>query len=800
MTSEIKEKGLSDPEVLNLQKKYGLNEIEEKEISLFVRIAKKFISPIPLMIEAAFFLSLVSRRWEDVIIIGVLLVINISVDVMQEQKARKALEALKEKLATYARALRNGKLVSVDSKELVPGDIIKLSIGDVIPADAKLLGDATIQVDQSAVTGESLPVERKSGEEIFVSSIVQTGSAFAEIIATGRNSSLGQNAKLVAKAAREEESHFQKAILNIGKFLIALSTTLIIIVLIFLIHRGDPILESLQFVLVLTIASIPVALPAVLSVTMAIGAATLAKKRAVVSHFQSVEELASVDELCVDKTGTLTKNQLAVTNPVAYGDIDEKTLLNYALLATEDAHQSKTEQSIYDYADEHGFIDDSAFVKENFSPFDPAKKTSEATAHDKDGNKFNIIMGAPQVVAKEITDKDQAVEFEKHADTLAGNGFRILAIIKKTGHSVLPAGIIPLSDPPRPDAKTLISSIKEKGIEVRMLTGDGADTGTFIAHELGIGDKNLKASGTKVDENTLKEVEKHFVFSEVVPEDKYNIVDTLQKKEHVVAMTGDGINDAPALKKADVGIAVAGATPAARGAADIVLLDEGISVIKDAIYYARMTFARMQSYALFRISETVRIVLFVTLSVLIFNYAPLSAVMIILLALLNDIPVMSIAYDNAKVHSRPIRWNMREVIFISAILGIAGVIASFTLLYMVHAAGASVAIIQTVVFLKLDIAGNMTLYITRAGRGHFWEKPFPSPKFFVPAFGSAIVGTLIAGFGIFMHPLSIGAIAFVWLYAFVWFLVIDQVKVFAYKLLDKFENKKTDTEASYKTA
>ncbi|HIP50000.1 MAG TPA: HAD family hydrolase, partial [Candidatus Pacebacteria bacterium] len=277
------------------------------------------------------------------------------------------------------------------------------------------------------------------------------------------------------------------------------------------------------------------------------------------------------------------------------------------------------------------------------------------------------------------------------------------------------------------------------------------------------------------------------VFTEVVPSDKYHIVDILQKENHIVAMTGDGVNDAPALKKADVGIAVSGASPAARSASDIILLSDGLSVIKDAIDHARMTFLRMHSYATFRISETIRVVIFITLAILVFNYSPLSAVMIVLLSLLNDIPVMAIAYDNVPTQKRPVRWNMHSTLFIASILGVAGVISSFMLFYWLHISGYPVAIIQTIIFIKLDVAGHSTLYLTRTGRDHFWKRPFPSLKFFLPAFSSRIIGTLIAVFGIFMEPISWEMVGYIWIYATIWFFINDQIKVFGYKLFDKIQ-------------
>jgi H+-transporting ATPase len=783
-------KGLSASEVEKLQKKYGQNEIEEKSESSMGRLLKKFVGPIPLMIEAALILSLIIQKWEDFIIIAVLLVVNISVDYIQEQNAHKALQALKKTLAPTAVVLREGSLSVVDAKQLVPGDVIKLKIGDVVPADAVLIDDTYVNIDQSTITGESLPVEKKKGDTVFVSSIVQKGIAFARVSATGRNSSMGKNAELVAQAGREEESHFQIAIIKIGKFLMALSGVLIVILFYALISQGDELLESIRFVLVLAVASVPVALPAVLSVTMAIGASTLAKRNAIVSNFKAIEELAGVDELCIDKTGTLTKNAITVTSPKTYGDFSVSDLFAYALLASNLSYTSPIEKAIKLYTEEHSLEENLPQYKiKSFIPFDPTRKMTEAAVATKN-EEFTIMMGAPQVIVSRLGKNENASSIEKDIDEFAKNGFRTLALAKKVGDNFLPVGVIPLLDPPRDDSASVISSIKNIGVDVKMLTGDNSAISLFIAKLLNIGKNIIDSSGlrkvqeTEINDDDVEAVTNANIFAEVIPEDKYYIIDVLKKDGHIVAMTGDGVNDAPALKKADIGIAVSGASPAARSAADVVLLSDGLSVIKDAIVSARMTFTRMQSYATFRIAETIRIVFFITLSVLIFNYTPLTAVMIIVLALLNDIPVMAIAYDNAAASNKPIRWHMQETLFIATVLGIAGLASSFLLFYWLNVNGYAILIIQTLLFLKLDVSGHSTLYLTRTGREHFWKRPFPSLKFFIPAFGSRIIGTIIALFGIFMEPISWQAVVYLWIYATVWFLINDQIKVFSYKLFD----------------
>ena len=783
--------GLHSSEVLSLQEKYGFNEVTEKVTSGFIRFAKKLINPIPLMIEIALILSALSGRWEDFSIIFVLLAVNLGVEFWQEQKAFKALAELNKSLALRAQVVRDGVLKEIDARELVPGDIIKLTIGDIVPADSVLLENSFLDVDQSAITGESLSVEKTKDDEVPSGSVVQKGSQYAKVLATGIHTKIGKSAQLVAQAEQQEESHFQKAILKIGKFLIILSLALVIVTFILLLLRGDSLIETLRFALVLTIASIPVALPAVLSVTMAIGANTLAKRHAIVSNFKAIEELAGVDVLCIDKTGTLTKNSIEVYPPQIYGDFTEEEVIQYAILASEETHKTPIEKAIEAYADKKGYIIDASYSRNSFIPFNPTNKTTEVffTHGQKEAQ---VIMGASQVIYNLTKAHPDTAKLKADTEHYAVDGFRTIALAYKVkGEQYVPVAVLPLMDPPREDSKEVIKEVKARGVSIKMLTGDNAAIAGFMAKLLSIGSSVMPASklhAIRKKETTYavgQVIEKTDVYAEVVPEDKFFIIKTLKKHNHIVAMTGDGVNDAPALKKADIGIAVSGATPAARAAADVVLLDSGLSIIKEAIDLARQTFHRMQAYATFRISETIRIVFFITLAVLFFDSSPLTSVMIIILALLNDIPVLAIAYDNAAVEKHPIRWKLKETLIVATVLGLTGLISSFGLLWYLHAAGYSLVIIQTIIFLKLDVAGHSTLYLTRTGKKHFWARPFPSLKFFIPAFSTRIIGTIFALSGFFMTAIDIKTVVYIWVYSTVWFLVNDQVKVYTYKVLER---------------
>ncbi|HFC03831.1 MAG TPA: HAD family hydrolase, partial [Nitratifractor salsuginis] len=533
----------------------------------------------------------------------------------------------------------------------------------------------------------------------------------AQVTATGIHTYFGKTVGLVAKAEREQKSHFQKMVIRVGDFLIAVTILMILVIIFVGIHRHEEPVELLIFSLVLTISAIPVALPAVLTVTMAVGAVNLARKQAIVSRLAAIEEMAGMDILCSDKTGTLTQNRMSLADPYTADGHTTEELLLYAALASREENHDPIEKPIFDAIDARNLRPQLQSYLANlkkFLPFDPVHKRTEALYEGK--RCLVVTKGAPQVIIEQCHED----EFDKKAayaaiDSFAEKGFRTLGVAyrecEEDYYHFL--GLIPLFDPPREDSKEAIAEAKAKGVEVKMVTGDNIAVAKYIARILGIGDnikdiRELKgesieeyiylsqvltkafaqklhpdASKEEIDRivsDIMKQVKRELYnmplpkgsvkkheseiiaaieeangFAQVFPEDKYFIVDELQKADHIVGMTGDGVNDAPALKKADSGIAVSGATDAARAAADIVLMAPGLRVIVDAIKEARITFERMKSYTIFRIAETIRIIIFMTLAIVVFNFYPLTAVMIIVLALLNDIPILAIAYDNTKV-------------------------------------------------------------------------------------------------------------------------------------------------------
>lgn len=794
---EIEEKlksssdGLSQVEAQQRLVKYGFNEIAEKKSNIFLQFLGYFWGPIPWMIEAAVVLSAIDGRWPDFGIILILLLVNAGVGFWEEYQAGNAVAALKAKLATKAKVKRDNKWHILEARELVPGDVIRLRLGDVVPADARLLTEDAVEVDQSALTGESLPVTRKSGEVVFSGSIIRQGEIDAMVYATGTNTYFGKTAQLVEAA--HTVSHFQLAILKIGNYLIVLAVvlvTLIITVAVFL--RGDYIINTLQFALVLTVAAIPVAMPTVLSVTMAIGARLLAKKEAIVTRLVAIEELAGVDILCSDKTGTLTQNKLTLGTPFSINNISAEQIILCAALASRAENQDAIDLAVIGGLENGKILQD--YQVTHFQPFDSVHKRTEATVKAVDGKQqFKVTKGAPQIILAMSSNVDEVrASVDKAVNEFAAHGFRSLGVARTDQHGKWQLlGILPLFDPPREQAKDTIINASKMGVNVKMITGDQLAIARETSKQLGLGSNIFDASslGEVTQHETVQEVEsieKADGFAQVFPEHKFHIVDVLQKRGHIVGMTGDGVNDAPALKQADCGIAVSDATDAARAAASIVLLDSGLSVIIDAIKESRRIFQRMNSYAIYRIAETLCVLFFMTLAILVFNFYPLTAVMIVMLALLNDGAILSLAYDNVHYKDYPEAWDMRMVLVVATVLGVIGVVASFGLFYL----GERVfhlnrELIQTLMYLQLSVSGHLTIFLTRT-RGPFWSIR-PATILWIAVLGTQILATFIAVYGLFMPSIGWGWALFVWGYAFVWFFVNDFLKLLTYRVLDALQ-------------
>ncbi|HTT15658.1 MAG TPA: plasma-membrane proton-efflux P-type ATPase [Thermoplasmata archaeon] len=777
--------GLTTAEASARRARDGYNEVAEPTVSAWRKVLSYFWGPIPWMIEAALVLSVLLAHWDDVAIIATLLAVNAAVGLWEEHQAGDAVAALKARLSPQARVLRDGAWTTIPARELVTGDVVRVRLGDILPADVLLLGDAELELDQSALTGESLPVTRSGGGSAYAGSTVRRGEATAQVTATGTRSYLGRTTQLVAQA--QTVSHLQQAVLRIGDTLIMLAIGIAIVVELVSLLRGVALLTSLEFALVLTIAAIPVAMPTVLSVTLAVGARSLARDQAIVTHLESVEELAGMDVLCSDKTGTLTQNRLAAGAPLPLGSAQASDVQLAGALASR--------------PDDHDPIDDAilagfgstgtppGYRRTDFRPFDPVVKRTEATYVGPEGQPVRVSKGAPQAILRLVgADAATSAAVSAAIEEVARRGFRALGVARADADGPWRyLGIVPLSDPLRPDSAEVIAGIRALGVDVKMVTGDQSAIAAETARQLGLPDRvltptALAASATPEARGVA--LEQASVFAEVFPEHKYEIVETLQQRGHIVGMTGDGVNDAPALKKADAGIAVSGATDAARAAADVVLTASGLGVLLTAIHQARQTFARMTAYAIYRIEETIRLLLFIGVCILALGFFPVTALMIVLIALLNDGAILAIAYDRTPISPTPVSWRMGSILRVASTIGVVGVASSFALLSIAtgpfHISGGA---LQTLLYLKLSVAGHFVIFVTRT-KGPFW-KSRPAGVLVLSVIGTQLLASVFALGGWFLTPIPWTWVVALWGYAALEIVLVDLVKQATYRREDR---------------
>src|SRR6266436_6582 len=792
------EQGLSSAEARQRLAKYGPNALVEKEVSLLRKIVGHFTGPNAYMIETAAIVSAIIGHWDDFAIIAALLFFNAGLEFWQDRKASNALAALRKGLAPEATVMRDGKWQTVAAATLVPGDIVKIRLGVIVPADLRLVGGAYASIDQAALTGESLPAAKKVGDEAFSGSVVKEGEMQGVVIATAANTFFGRTAKLVAGAGAV--SHAQKAMFEIGNFLIIVAVALALIMVAVQVYQDIVITDDwgledalgiLQFVLVLLVASIPVAMPAVFSITMALGALALSKQKAIVSKLSAIEEMAGVDILCSDKTGTLTKNQLTLGDPILFSAKSAQDCILAAALASKIEDRDAIDTAVISALKDQSALKTYKQVK--FVPFDPVSKRTAATVIDAQGRSVVVTKGAPQVIvdlAKPAADVAQRVKTT--VDELAAKGSRALAVARSedAGQSWALLGILPMFDPPREDSKATIEMANEKGVRVKMVTGDDTAIAIETARLLGMGTHIIPAAEAfpkDMDPNHVPPeiadaIERADGFARVFPEHKYAIVKALQARGHLVAMTGDGVNDAPALKQADCGTAVSGATDAAR-----ILTAPGLSVINDAIDEARRIFGRITTYTIYRIALTMDIMFVVVLSTIFLDFAPLTAMMIVAMSLLDDVPIMTIAYDNTPVSAKPIRWHMPQLLSVATVLGVFSIVETFGLLLIgirvlshshlqEYFGLASEDQLRTVMFLQLVAGGHLLLFITRSERW-FFLPPFPALPLFGAIVLTQILAVLMCGFGWLVPSIPWTLIGWVWLYNIAWMFVLGGVRL-----------------------
>jgi H+-transporting ATPase len=760
----VAEGGLSAQEAQARLRQYGPNAVPEQRPHPLLLVLHKFWSPVPWMLEVTLLLELVLGRHTQAVIIAILLILNAVLSFAQERRASNALSLLRQHLAIQVRVLRDGRWQLKPAQDLVPGDVIHVRVGDLAPADL-LLHDGHILVDQSALTGESVPVEIGPGKPVYAGSTVRRGEATGDVTATGGRTYYGKTAELVRTSTAP--SHLEALIFAIVKYLVAVDVLLVVAILVYAVAGGIPLVEIIPFALILLVASVPVALPATYTLASALGSLELVKHGVLVTRLSAIEEAAAMDVLCSDKTGTITKNQLAVAAVRAYRSHTDDELLELAALACDEATQDPIDLAIL----AAGRHPSSAcqWQRLQFLPFDPATKRSEALVSGANGV-LRVVKGAPAVVAG-LMHGDSIADTD--VDALAGQGCRVLAVAAGPEGGLRLVGLVALQDLRREDSPAVVRRLGDFGIRVVMVTGDGPATAQAVAAQVGIQGDTCLATDLRPGEGT-----RHLgssVFAGVFPEDKFHLVQLFQHSGHIVGMTGDGVNDAPALKQAEVGIAVASATDVAKAAASLVLTRPGLSDVLAAVETGRCIYQRMLTYTLNKIIKTFQIALFLSLGLLLTGVFVTTPRLILLLLFANDFVTMSLAADRVTFSRKPDRWQMRPLVVTALVLAFAWVVFSFAVFLLGREAlHFDLPELQTLVFLMLVFSGQATVYLVRERR-HFWESR-PGNWLVLSSVADVVVVSLLAMCGVLMAPIRpmilIGLLALVVVYL----LLLDFLK------------------------
>jgi H+-transporting ATPase len=756
--------GLTSDEAHRRMEKFGANAMPDTALHPFRMALEKFWAPVPWMLEAAIVLEVALGKYVEAAIIAGLLVFNAALGLLQESRAQATLAALKSRLALNAFVRRDGAWKTIPAVDVVPGDIVKLSLGGVVAADVRLTGGEVL-LDQSMLTGESVPIEAEAGALTYAGALVRRGEAAAEVTATGARTKFGRTAELVRTA--HVVGSQQKAVLRVVRNLAGFNGIVIVLLVAYAWFLKMSVDEIIPLVLTAILASIPVALPATFTLASALGARALAKQGVLPTRLSAVDEAATMDVLCSDKTGTLTQNALTVTTVHATPDFDEAHVLALAALASSDGGGDPVDGAIRAAAAGKAVSDAPKMI--SFLPFDPATKMSEAMVADSNGGTQRVVKGAFAAVIGLTQPSSTATAA---SDELERKGFRVLAVAAGPPGAMKLAGLIALSDPPRPDSAALISELHGLGVRTVMVTGDALATAAIVAHAVGL-------DGAVCPLGPIAETvhpEQFAVFAGVLPEDKYKLVKAFQKGGHTVGMCGDGANDAPALRQAQIGIAVSTATDVAKSAAGVVLIDPGLAGIVAAVKVGRVTFQRILTYTLNSIIKKIVTVLFLIVGLLMTGQAILTPLLMVILMIAGDFLAMSLTTDNVRPSPTPNVWRIGSLTIAGVVMGICLLIfCSGVLAVGKFELGLGIGALRTLSFIGLVFGSQATIYAIRQRR-HMWGSR-PSPWLAASSAADILIASILAVGGIAMMPLPVLTIACTLAAAAAFALVLDMVKL-----------------------
>ena len=748
--------GLIRGEVETRRKEHGYNEVAEQKEQPVLKFLGKFWGLSAWMLEIIMLLSVVLGHYSDLAIVGALLVVNAVLGFAQERRAAGVMEALRRRLQVSARVLRDASWQVVPARELVPGDIVRVRTGDIVPADVKLL-KGTLSVDQSALTGESKDVDKTDGEVLSSGSIVRRGEGNGVVMLTGAKTYFGRTTQLVQTA--RPKLHIEAVISKVVRWLFVIVGVLLAVVVVMSLIRGSPLFEMIPLMLVLLMSAVPVALPVMFTVSMAIGSAELAKRGVLVTRLSASEDAATMDVLCVDKTGTITMNQLAVTGVIPLEQAAESDVLVAGALASQEANQDPIDLAFLAAAKVHHVFDGAEAIKPiSFAPFDAKNRRTEAVV-EQNGTRFRVMKGAVRTVAEACgLDRPAIVALEARVSESAGKGYRTLAVARgpETGTPGM-VGLVTLYDPPRPDAKQLISALNDLGVPVKMLTGDALAVASEIGKGVGLQNirraADLKAASAQPGNQATDLLAGADGLAEVYPEDKYLVVQHLQAAGHVVGMTGDGVNDAPALRQAEVGIAVSSATDVAKGSASVVLTEQGLTDIVALVEQGRTIYQRVLTWIINKISRTILKSAFVAIAFVVTGHFVVSAFAMLLLTFMTDFAKITLATDNVHSSRKPETWNIGGFITVSVVLGVAMVAEALLFLHLcwspfdlAPAGDVKDKPLHTFSFLILLYFAVFSVVSARERRW-FWAT-IPSKSLMTALTADALVGTILALVGL----------------------------------------------------